>query len=526
MRRFLALVLFLTLTPAAALAQARVVSERPDSVAVTVYPFGLAMVRETRTVMLPAGRVRIDFRAVADRIVPHTVALEGLPSPTLEQNFDYRILSPGALIAAATGEAVTRVRTNPVTGRPVAERARLISSGEGAALEVGGAYEALSCSGGPERIVFDGLPPGFVEVPTLSADTEGGGGAVRLTLSYLVTGIEWQTNYVARVLPGGDRFDLTAWVTITNTGETAFGGAPVQVVAGQLQRVPGADTSVPVRVEPLERHCWSIFTGRSAMDDIIRNLREVGNVASALARGTNAGGYGAEGVNLRNLGSGQTLLTLSGRRIEEEDLGDFKLYNLPEPTTLAPRQTKQLLMFEQPGVQAKTVHRLDLTSSLGRFARRPVSPNVQPRPMQTVFELENLERDGLGLALPRGGVAVFERQGDVPVLLGETSMRDTPEGAPFDLLLSANPLVQAEARVVSDRLLGGRRTVDMEIRLSNASASPVIAQVRERGGASGLRVSQESDGHRFKDGWLEWNLPVSSGNARFLRYTLEWDELS
>src|SRR5579862_5201621 len=105
-------------------ALADVVSSGPEQVAVTVYrdaptsvarlrdedagdASGLAMISETRTLDLPAGRTRIRFEGVADGIIPASAAVRGLPGALVERNFDYDLLDPGSLIEKTVGGAVT-----------------------------------------------------------------------------------------------------------------------------------------------------------------------------------------------------------------------------------------------------------------------------------------------------------------------------------------------------------------------------------------------------------------------------------
>ncbi len=43
---------------------------------------------------------------------------------------------------------------------------------DGAMLEINGKLEALGCSGLPERLVFDSIPDGLTDTPTLSVRTD------------------------------------------------------------------------------------------------------------------------------------------------------------------------------------------------------------------------------------------------------------------------------------------------------------------------------------------------------------------
>src|SRR5688572_9072093 len=85
-------------------------------VAVTIYNNDLALVQDTRRLDVAAGRSRREFPDVSAQIRPETVTLTGDGIGIVEQNFDFDLLSPQALIQAAVGETTTLVRMNPATG--------------------------------------------------------------------------------------------------------------------------------------------------------------------------------------------------------------------------------------------------------------------------------------------------------------------------------------------------------------------------------------------------------------------------
>jgi hypothetical protein len=220
-------------------ALADIVSPAPESVRVTIYRTaqdtvatyaveesygfentgtpGLVMVSETRTVEIPAGVSTIVFRGVADQIVPQTAALEGLPAVLLESNFDYDLMTPGAVIAKSHGEHVQLVRTDQATGRTTVREAILRTGPEGIVLDVDGKTEALNCSGLDEKLVFPRVPPGLADEPRLSMTIRAASaGKYTVQLSYLALGIDWSADYVARTDPDDRTLTLTGWLTLVN----------------------------------------------------------------------------------------------------------------------------------------------------------------------------------------------------------------------------------------------------------------------------------------------------------------------
>jgi len=94
----------------------------------------------------------------------------------------------------------------------------------------------------PTNIVetrFPDLPSNLVATPTLVWDLENEkDGAQTVEASYLATGMNWQTDYVLVVNNNDTRSDLQGWVTVTNTSGVGFENARLQLVAGNLNRVP------------------------------------------------------------------------------------------------------------------------------------------------------------------------------------------------------------------------------------------------------------------------------------------------
>lgn len=201
-------------------------------VAVTIYSGELALVTDTRPTTLAAGESRVEFPDVSSRIRPETVSLTGRNLEIVEQNFDFDLLSPTAMMQKAVGQEITLIRTNAATGAETRERAKVLAVNGGVVLDVGGRIEILRDDNLPVRVIFDGIPANLRARPTLSVtvDTKVAG-ARPLTLRYLSEGLSWRADYVALYDEQAKAMDLQGWVTLKNNSGTGFSNAKLLLVA-------------------------------------------------------------------------------------------------------------------------------------------------------------------------------------------------------------------------------------------------------------------------------------------------------
>lgn len=527
MRRLLAITTALTVLAPSVWAQTESVSARPDTATVVIYrdqpvdtvalmeqsrqPWsrldreGLALIVETRTVDLPAGEGVIRFRGLATGVVPQSAVLEGLPAHVVERNADFDLLSPASLMEKSVGEVVRVVRTNPATGEQIEKAAVIRAGAQGTVLEIDGRFEALDCSGQTERVIFDRIPEGLGDQPVLSVRTRAErAGRHTVTLAYLTTGLQWSADYVARLDPSDGTLDLTGWLTLANFGGTGFPDAPVQVVAGTLRKDDGT-----VPVEPMVRYqqqgCWpqGTTTFGSGLEPTYKQDRME---------------YGAPPpppppppAMAARMAMEEIVVT--GSRIARQgELGDYKIYTLPEPTTVAARQTKQVRFLEREGVAYERVYRAYVPNG-----------NEEARPMAILLKLKNEEATGLGVALPGGSVAVMQPDGAGGALLaGQDRFVDKGVGLPVRLTFGESPDVQAQTRLVkSSSSTRGAVTTDrseVETTVTNARAEPVTVElVADAAMTRGFRLRSQSVRSRIDDtGYPVWTLTVPANGAATL----------
>lgn len=510
-------------------AAADVVSKAPDGAEVVVYrdrpvrtadlanldkddTSGLALITETRTLDLPAGRSRVRFEGVADGIIPQSAAVEGLPAPQIERNFDYDLLSPGSLIAAMVGKPVKVVRTNPKTGKETTETATLRSGPDGVVLETNGGIEALRCSGGPERLVFDHAPEGLADRPTLSVLTDvTRPGRYTVRVSYLTVRMDWSADYIARINLDGRTLDLSGWITLSNRTAVSFKDAPTAVVAGRLARAPVALPQIVTKDVAL--NCWPSETTHGgwpspspppppmmAPSPVVMEV-----IVTAQKRSE----------SLQNT-------PLSIQKVKQSDLGDYKLYSLAEPTTVAARQTKQVRFLRKDAVRFDTVyvHKVNIWPEY--------TTDLNEEPTTVTLRLENKAANGLGQSLPAGQISVRRSGVGRESYVGEYGVRDVPVGEPFEIETGTAASVFTQQRVISETTTGGddheRAVIKLEITVFNRKSDSANVEIRHPGGfLQGFKVDAENTRHSTKGGDPIWSLSLPAGGERTLTYTVSFD---
>jgi hypothetical protein len=467
-----------------------VLAGAPTDVSVTVYRAprsggsidldelqGFALVSETRTVHIPAGESRLRFDGVADGIEPASAIVTGLP-PIIEKNRDAELLSPAALVAAAVGKPVVLLRTNKKTGVVEQLRGTIKSdAGGGVLYETADGIEALRCSGLPETFSFSSVM-GLAATPSLSVLVRTPREVTAtVTLSYLSGGFDWAADYVAMLAPDSSTMDLGAWVTLANGNGVGFPAAHTQVVAGRLNRETGV-------YEPVEHgmtilaSCWPRgSTSDTPMPAYLVRADDAARMSMPMMKAMLAPAPAAEVV-------------VTAQRVQQEQLGDLKLYRVPERTTVASRQSKQVRLLDQSAVPVTFVYRADLFDEADGVS---LAANL-------LLRTKNDAAHHLGLPLPSGHAAIFASDGDARVLVGKSDVRDLALDEDVEWDLGSRTDVQVKA-------VKERTSIDT----AHAKVLPLVPGVslRSVGVSDGERV--EITNGRSSDIQFELRLQLPEG---------------
>jgi hypothetical protein len=480
------------------------VAEKPSALSVTVYRApergsgsidldnleGFALISETRTVNLAAGVSRLRFEGVADGIEAASAIVTGLPDGILEKNREGKLLSPSALIAAAVGKPLTLLRTDKRTGKLERVPATIRSdAGSGVVFETSEGIEALRCSGLPETFQFAGVTD-LAATPTLSVLVRSAQPLTRtVTLSYLARGFDWAADYTAILSADGKSMDLGAWVTLANGNGVGFPAAHAQVVAGRVNRESG-------EVEPLDpggpilAQCWPQgSTSDSPQYLQIARASPLGAPGADFAMARMSPMYAAADI--------EEIVVSPQKRVEQEQLGDLKLYRVPDRTTVAARQSKQVRLLDRQAIPVSFVYGADLA------ANQPTAS----APASLLLRTLNTAANHLGLPLPSGRIAVFAERGGEKLLQHESAMRDLAADEEVEINLGDSPAVEVTA--LKDR-----------VEVSNGRSTEIHFELRLRLPEGG-RVVRADHPLGTKNGRPIFRLTIPAGETATLRYQTE-----
>ena len=481
-----------------------VTSDAPEATSITLYRDpnrgggdainrnwlnGFALVTETRTIAIPAGRAVIRFEGVSGGILSESAIVTGLPSDVSEKNLDADLLSPRSLYDRALGRRVM-VRRTDASGRMHEEQAVIRSGASGAAvLETADGFEALRCSGLNETLLYGAVPPGLSAKPTLSIETTSPvARTVTVQLSYLAGGFDWQADYVV-TMQGDGTARMFGWITLASTDVTSYPNAQTQVVAGRTNRTSNYPRQIGTGA-PLALQCWP----EASYDDLEQEEYD---------------GFGPPPppppppppmMAYAPAPSADAIVVTGSRIARQEDLGDLKLYRVPQPTTVAAKAQKQVALMDKVGVRLRPIYVSELYGT-------------QLQPIQLRLRGENKVESGLGLPLPAGPVALFEETRIRPILIGEASVDDIPVGEDIELRVAAGPGVAASLDV-TDNKEGEAR---LRLAVTNANPWPIAYEaVLTHAGAE--RIDRASSRLVREDGETLWRVRVPANGSATLNY--------
>ena len=463
----------------------KVIAEKNrQSLNISIYNQNLALVKDVRKADLEQGINDIAFEGVASAIKPETAILFADGLQVLEQNYDYDLLTSENIIEKSVGQTVKTVIMNPTTGANIFDKAEIVTSSPSGynmpILKFNYGIEANF----PGRLVFDKLPEGLRNKPTLVAKVVSESMRSQdISLAYLTNGINWKTDYVAKIV-GETSLNLTGWVTINNESGIDYNNAKVQLIAGNVNQV------------------YSPRLARGAMmKSMAVNAYESQDAMSAGA--------------------------------VEQELSGYHMYTLPRQTTIKDKQTKQISLIEKNDVKYKKEARI---GSHLYFAPGSNSQFKQVHP-DMYYIIENKEEANLGTQLPSGTIRFYENDdGGNLQFIGENSINHVAKGEKMELRLGSFVNMFADGKITKIEKLPQETTVpdgdsckkintmyryDAQIVITNSGKHPQEAIYTQNLPQDAQVVLENPQGELKHSGVYEWKMTIPADGSQTLEFSVK-----
>ncbi|HEY6046517.1 MAG TPA: DUF4139 domain-containing protein [Pyrinomonadaceae bacterium] len=439
-----------------------------QSVNITVYNSNLGLVRETRRLNLPLGRIALRFADVTAQIKPETVHLASLLSPTalriLEQNYQYDLLNPGKLMDKFVGKEITlvmrRYQNNSEIFEPV--QATLLSNNAGQVWRINGQIVI-----NPTNIVemrFPDVPKNLVASPTLVWDIENReAGTQTLEASYLTNGMNWRADYVLIVNADDTKGDLQGWVTLMNSSGATFEDARLQLVAGDVNRVS-------------EERNYAL-AGAMAK-------REVADES----------------------------------QFQEQGFFEYHMYTLQRPATIRDNETKQVSLLEAAGFDVKKEFVLNGNRYYYNNYNNPGQPIKEK--VGVFVQFRNAQQNKLGMPLPAGTIRLYKKDGTGnQQFIGEDKIDHTPKDEDVRVKVGDAFDIVAERKQTDYKLIA-RNVYEYayEIKIRNHKDGPITVIVNEPIGGDWEMISSSVPAKKTAAFAAQFDVPVAKDGETTLSY--------
>lgn len=437
--------------------------------AVTVYNSNIALVRDVRQLTLPGGAFRLKFMDIAATVNPATVHFRSLTEPeklgVVEQNYEYDLLEPAKLLHKYVGKEVTLVRAYQENGSTKREeiKATLLADNNGPVWKIGNDIVTGMYT---ESYRFPEVPANLFDRPTLLMSLDNSGARKhQIEASYLATNLSWNADYVLTVAREDKNADLDGWVTLTNNSGTAFHNARLQLVAGDLNRLPAS--------------------GR--MDAM-----EVRAMSKAVA----------------------------APQFQQENFSEYHLYTLGRRTSVEDKESKQISLLQGSGVPVEKMFVVNGQNFYYHNQQNPGSP--QKDPVMVFYKFKNEEKAGLGMPLPAGNVRVYQKDSRGGVLfIGEDRINHTPKDETITVHIGNAFDVIAERKQTDYKRIDTHVwEMEFEIALRNHKDAPIVVEVNEPIGGDWEMLSSTYKFTKTAAFAAQFKVPVDKNGTAVLKYRI------
>ncbi len=288
----------------------------------------------------------------------------------------------------------------------------------------------------------------------------------QIEASYLAGNLSWNADYVLTVGRDDKAADLDGWVTLANTSGTAFHNARLQLVAGDLNRLPAMG----------------------------------GMAAKAMVRD----------------------LPMNGRNVvdfAQESFSEYHLYTLGRRTSIENSETKQISLLQGSGVP---IEKLFIVNGQNHYYHTSLNNPGSPikDPVMVYYKFKNEQKAGLGMPMPAGNLRVYQKDSKGGVLfIGEDRIEHTPKDEMVTVHIgNAFDIVAERKQTDYKRIDNHTWEMEFEITLRNHKDTAVVVEVNEPIGGDWEMLSSTYKATKTAAFAAQFHVPVEKDGTATLTY--------
>ncbi len=317
-----------------------------NNLSITLYSNDLALVQDTRLLGPITPEDTVIVKDISRKM--HTQSLQIKDAGIItEQSLNQAVISYKSLMNSYIGETITLVKTLQSSDQEIRQSVKLLSVDKHTVIvEIDGAIESFPLRSEVWRFVFPKKPTNMQLRPSLTFKSQGKKTTNNIQLNYLTSGLEWQMDYVLELNSKRNLLNLKGLASLFNRTDTLYKKANIKLLAGTI--------SPPSQNQ---------FKATAPMDMMMDRTARL--------------------------------------ETSTQNIGDLKLYNLPQETTLFPHQQTQVPLLSAKNIPVIAGYRYDLHIT-------PYLDNHETKTSPSSYlSFNNDKESGLGIPLPSGQARIF-----------------------------------------------------------------------------------------------------------------------
>jgi len=210
-----------------------------ENLAITVTNSNVALVRETRELVLDKGIQQFNLVDIPTEIQPSSVLVESKKKSfsVLEQNYEYDLVGVSKVLKKSLNQNIRLIHPElgDLSGKLISVSSQyLMLLDDQKQMQIIPRSDELKIS----LKDYADKNKGFITRPTLVWQVQANsGGRHHAQISYLTGGLNWNADYVGRLSDDEKILTLASWVTIENNSGKTYTDARLKLMAGDLNLV-------------------------------------------------------------------------------------------------------------------------------------------------------------------------------------------------------------------------------------------------------------------------------------------------